>query len=332
MDENQQKSSFGLEYNQVLDSNEGKGFIRVTPKDIEDDLDKMFMEGKAMGDSSGIVTLDPIFRLRKKGGLYVFSGYEGSGKSEILKFLCKMAAEIYGFKAAMFSPEEETEDIIEDLARTYLGKNTNQTFKDRCTIEEWNKAKEWINKHFIFLEYDGMVNFDILLAEYEYLAESQGVKIFITDPWNYIAEGAFDEGGIKYLKVALSHMKTFSRRYGVHNIIVEHQNNPKPKKDGEIPKANKWNITGGSMWRNKPDCIVIITKYWTEANQDTRIDFDVVKSKGQRYNGQTGSRSLWFEIATGRYLEKDPKALEKTGHLDFSESEERNESDDDLPF
>lgn len=330
---NQKGSDFTFEIDKIKNGNSKKGFKHVKPKDIEEELDKTFVEGKDMGDSSGIQVLDSVWRWRKKGGLYLISGYEGSGKSEMLKYLCKLAAELYRWKVAMFSPEEETESIIEDLARTYLGKNTNKKFKNQCTIEEWEKAKAWINEHFTFLEYDGMVDFKTLLDEYEKLAKD-GTKVFVTDPWNYVAEGAFDDNGIKYLKVALSHMKTFSRRYCVHNIIVEHQNNPKPNLKGNIPKASKYNITGGSMWRNKTDSIVLLHTNWTPENKDTRIDFEVAKSKDERYNSQKGTRSLWFEIKTGRYLESDPTEnshSEETLKLNFSESQ-RTQSDDDTPF
>ncbi len=60
----EQKSSFGLDYKTVLDSNEGKGFTRVRVNDIEGELDKTFDEGREMGDTCGITVLDPIFRLR----------------------------------------------------------------------------------------------------------------------------------------------------------------------------------------------------------------------------------------------------------------------------
>ena len=322
---------YKLEIEDIRDLNKKDQFTRIRPSMIRKLLDEQFSKGKPLGYSTGIKLLDAIMRWRSRGGLYGLTAYPQAGKSELLKFLSVLAAQLYGWKTVMFSPEEETDDIIEDLVRTYIGKNTNKTFKNQMMKSEWEKGLKFVEDHFIILEYDGMVDFEKLIGEYDNICrEDKNFRIFITDPWNYVAEGSFDQGGDKYLKTALTHMKTFSKRWQVHNIIVEHQNKPKPNNKGEIPKASVHNITGGSMWYKKCDTIIILHNYWTETTQDITVDFQTAKSKAQRYNGQRGTRALYFELATGRYLEHDPRDQDTRHVINYDEPQ--GKEDEDLPF
>ena len=297
-----EKSEWNFNINETIESNKTKGFVRVKPSDIRSTLDKQFEEGKPMGFTSGVSALDPHFRWRRKGGVYGISAYPQAGKSELIKFLLTKKNQLYGSKSVIFSPEEDTEDIFEDLARVYLKQNTNKMFKDQCSKQDWDRAMKWIEDNFFLLEFDGMVNFKMLLEEYENLAKL-GYVDFVTDPWNYVAEGSMDGNGFQFLKIALSHMKTFSKRHNAHKIIVEHQNVQRLLSNGEYPKANIRNITGGSMWGNKLDAIIILHNNWTKESKDTTVDIEIAKSKQQRYNGQRGTVSLEFDLATGHYLE-----------------------------
>ena len=311
-----EEDEFGFEPEQIRAANAGKsGFSRIKPSTIEPTIDKYFREGKPRGLECGIKVLDPIFRIRRKGGLYIVTGYEQNGKSEFLKYLAVLQAKNHGFKTVLYSPEEEAEDIIEDLARTYLGMSVNKNFGSRATESQWSDAKKWIEEYFVIIEYDGMVDFKTLVDEWEELAK-QGYKMFICDPWNYVAEGNMDAGGTKYLKTALSHMKTFSKRYKCHVFIVEHQNNKTDIK-GNLIKANKNNIQGGSMWKHKADVILIVHSNWTPESEDSSVQIESAKIKNQRYNGVKGMRTLWFDLETGRYLENSPDGKQSQFAIEF---------------
>jgi hypothetical protein len=325
LDENDYK--FNIEG--IIESNSvGDKFNRVKPSDIKSQLDSQFIEGKPMGLSSGIMTLDPIFRWRRRGGLYGISAYPQAGKSELTKYLSSLYALMYNKEIVLFSPEEETDDIIEDLVRVYLGKNTNKKFPNQCSKSEWDKALDWVEKYYTILEFDGMVDFANLTKEYGLLAR-KGADMFITDPWNYVAEGGMDSGGTKYLQVALSHMKTFSKRHACQNVIIEHQNKPTPTLSGSVAKASVHNITGGAMWFKKLDAILLLHSYWDEKTEDITVDIQSAKSKAQRYNGQRGTRALYFDIRTGRYLEKNPR--DETNNQTLIDYDKKGK-DEDLPF
>jgi len=251
------------------------------------------------GEMCGISQLDKNFSWRK-GFVYCFTGYPGSGKSELLAWLSVMRAMSKNIKVAMYSPESDEIELVDHLCRLFLGKNTNKEFKDQCDKDEYNDALDWVDDHYKFISYESLPSVKDLLNDYQLLTD---VEMFITDPFNYVAEGSMDDGkGIsRYLKTALSHMKTFARRNKVLNVIVEHPKQPQPNKDGDYPRVNQYMLYGGSMWNNKMDCIVGVTSNFTEK---TTI-FEVLKMKSQRYNGIPGEVELDYDIKTGRYKGKE---------------------------
>lgn len=332
MDKQRRDNDFATELEPVREGNKGQNFIRVKAMDLKSRLLETFKKGKPRGHTTGITVLDPIFRWRRNGGLYGFSGYPQHGKTEFLFFVLMMKCKLYKTKCVIYSPEEEAEDVIESLCRTYLRKNVDKNFRNQCSKAEFEQAMAWVDFHFIIIVYNGMPDFNMMINEFTQLA-GQGYSDFVIDPFNQMAEGSLDEGGFKYLKVVLSHFKTWSTTHKANVIIVEHQNRPRPDAKGNYPRAHIRNITGGSMWENKCDSIFIIHSLWTEETKDTRVDIQAAKVKQQRRNGQRGTRSLYFDINTGSYLENDPdNNQEKTGNL-FSESaKEQNEGIDDVPF
>lgn len=302
------QGQYGFDVDGIKNANSGEKFQTVRASDIRSELETIYTTGKQMGRQTGLKALNKILRWRRKGGLYCISAYPQAGKSEFIKYLSVQAAELYEWKTNIFSPEEDVDDIYEDLCRVYLGKNINKNFKKgQCTKEELDKAIAWVDKHYNISVFDGMADFEKLISHYEDQVH-HGYNIFITDPWNAIAEGNFENSkfGNSYLKTALTHMHSFAKRNAIQNVIVEHQNRPQRTKDGSFPKAHVRNITGGQMWENKCDAVVILHNNWDEENEDTSVTVQTAKSKNHRYNGRRGTATIYFDIQTGRYDSKGP--------------------------
>jgi twinkle protein len=295
-------SLFGLSYEEILKANENPNIKRITVEDKIEPLISYFKNGMPQGDKSGIEELDDIFSWRN-GFVYCFTGYPGSGKSEILKWLSVLRVQLHGDKIMMYSPESDEIEIIDDIARMYLGKNTNTIYPDQCTDSEYMQALDWVQAHYEFIDFEQMPTVQTLLDTYTE-AVDRGFNFFVTDPFNYVAEGSSDDGqGVsRYLKTALSHMKTFAKRNKVINVIVEHPRQPRPDNNGVIPTVNQFMINGGAMWNNKMDCIVGATRDWSTG----MFTFETLKMKSQRYNGVPGSRELTYDIKTGRYENRTP--------------------------
>ncbi len=264
------------------------------------------------------------------GFVYCFTGYPGSGKSELLYWLSVLRAKEKNIKVAGYFPEIKRKELIHTLIAMYLGQNVNKGMKYyiQCSYDDYKIGKQWVHEHFTFLEYDVMPSCQTILDDYQDMVK-EGHTMFITDPFNYVAEGSFEDGrGISmYLKTALSHMKTFAQKNNVINVIVEHPKQPQSSKDGEYPKVNQFMINGGAMWNNKMDCIVGVTVEFKEAQNI----FETLKMKSQKYNGVRGAEKLKYDVITGRYSgvieEKEEEIV-----IDLSGNGKSNEEDDEMPF
>jgi len=202
----------------------------------------------------------------------------------------------------MFTPENyPVENQVINLMRSFLGKNVSKGYNNICTVEEWEAAKEFVHEHFFLIEFKDIPHIpqlNELLYEYEILHETEGVELFVTDPFNAVAEGSIGDGNIsKYLKVGLTQMKIFAQQNKVINVIIEHPAKPLLNKDGSLPKVSPWMLYGGSMWWNKMDVIVSISK------EDNITIIKVSKVKLQRLNGVPGEKELKYETESGRFIE-----------------------------
>lgn len=289
--------SYSVKIEEILAKQSEQSKTIKTIEDYSEDLDNYFINGFPKGEPCGMSCLDEIFSW-KKGFVYCFTGYPQSGKSEVLNWLATLRAMRKGEKIAIYSPESDEHELADQMCRLFLGQNTNSNYSGQCSFEDYQNAKQFVKEHYRFLSYDLMPSVETLLNDYTELA-SQGVGMFITDPFNYVAEGSMDDGrGIsRYLKTALSHMKTFARVNNVINVIVEHPNQPRPNEDGTVPRVNQFRINGGAMWNNKMDCIIGMTSNFEEK---TAI-FETLKMKSQRYNGIRGEVLLNYDFVTGRY-------------------------------
>lgn len=276
----------------------------IRAEDERDYLLKVHAEGEKDGESVHMGEIAHKHLRWRDGYVYCFSGYPGSGKSEFLNYLSLLQAKKADRKIAMYSPENyPIGKLIVNLVRSYLGKNVSRYYSNICTQEELEEGLEFVNDHYYFLRYEDIPRLDDILNTYQILHDEQDVSMFITDPFNATAEGAHmgDSSNIsKYLKIALTQMKIFASKNKVVNCIVEHPKTPMVKGDGGLPEASPWTLYGGTMWWNKMDGIVILSR--DLASNDSRVDVKVWKSKDHRLDGQPGLFEVVYDITTGRYL------------------------------
>jgi energy-coupling factor transporter ATP-binding protein EcfA2/predicted RNA-binding Zn-ribbon protein involved in translation (DUF1610 family) len=298
----QHSGQFTMDYEEVKKSKTPITSVNMTEKfeEMEGYFDKGFPQGKG----TGIDLLNGIVRWRAKGGLYAWTGYPGSGKSELVKYLATLKLNLYKDKVSMLASEEDFHELQDSLIRMHLGKTTDKDSKRRVKKATWVKAyKEWLIPNWDIIANDGIVDLKKLLDYWQTLIP-KGFRTFIIDPFNYVAESTMEGRDISTrLKYSLSLLKVFAHRNEVDVIVVEHPKNPAPDKNGKLPRVKAWHINGGAMFNNKCDFIGAITN-----NGDYSVTIESLKVKGQRYNGKRGEKDMWYEFMTGRYLESDPKS------------------------
>lgn len=298
---NELRKKLSLSYEDLLKSNETNEARIISPGDYANKLLGYHKTNFPKGFSSGIPDLDNIFSWAY-GRLYLFTGYDNSGKSAVLFWLAVLFAQLYKGKVAIYSPETDNEEIVDELARLKLGKNTTDIGYPQCTEQEYFDAIGWVSDRFRLLEYDELPTIETLLNDYQWLAD-KGFNMFITDPFNYIAESG-DGMVSRYLKNALSNMKQFAKRNNVINIYVEHPKQPTVEKGGKIIRCSKYTINNGAMHRNKADCVVCIHKERIPEDGPYVNVFDVQKMKSQRRMGSPGEVELHYDVASGQFWGK----------------------------
>lgn len=270
----------------------------IRGKDHTKEVNEAFEVGEQSGEKCFISKLDDQFRWRK-GYVYCFTGFPGTGKSEFVNYLAILQAQKKGIKIGMYSPENYPIYNLEvSLMKSYLGKNISKGYNNQCNKQEFDKAFEFINDHFYFLKFNDMPKLSQLLDCYQMLADECGCRMFITDPFNAIADGGGDNIA-QHLRTALTQMKLFADNYQVYNVIVEHPRSPTLGMDGSLPRPSPWSLYGGSMWWNKMDCIVSLERDMMNSKADVIVR--TWKMKLQRLNGQPGEQILYYDVKTGRY-------------------------------
>ena len=132
-------SNYLLNYDEILTRNRTQTGKVIRALDRTDKLIQIYEYGYPFGESCGIRNLDRIFSW-VPGFVYCFTGYPGSGKSEILYYLAVLRATEKNIKIAGYFPEIEQDELIETLTRMYIGKNTNPRFPAQCTADEYTSG------------------------------------------------------------------------------------------------------------------------------------------------------------------------------------------------
>lgn len=260
-----------------------------------------FNKGKHPGETSYFQTLDELFTLRL-GFLYCFTGWPSSGKSEFLTQLAVMQANFKKRKVALYSPESyPVDEFIDMIIHCFLGKSTDRRFPNVCSIEEYNKAIDWVHEHFYFCDWPDTPDAETLLNGFEFL-RTLGCNIFIIDPFNSIITEGEDRNIAIALKKNLTSFKRFASQKHVMVWIVEHPKTPNDTKEFDAIPGPR-HLFGGTMWWNKVDVLTTIHRVNREDKSNREVIIKTWKIKKQELNGTPGEGSVYFDIRTKRYYE-----------------------------
>ncbi len=274
--------------------------------DISDSLDKGFEHGYKEGLSTHIHSIDPHFRWMR-GHVIIFGGIGGYGKSTMLNQLLLLRAIKEDKKFGLYSPEFSPTDFFYlDLIHAYIGKSPYSHHRqNKMNKDEFDRAKEFINKHFYYLtpQKEGDTVDDInegfkrLIGEY-------GVDTVVTDPFNRINHDYSRFGGRddRMLEEFYNKETRFAQDNMVSNVIVMHVNSTITKDDdGDFVTPTVFNIAGGQMTNNRADDIVIVHRPKRNSDpKDTTILFESVKIKKQNLCGRPDKVYLQFIPLTNR--------------------------------
>jgi energy-coupling factor transporter ATP-binding protein EcfA2 len=210
--------------------------------DFGAEVEEAFFGGEK--EEPGIVLpIDFKHRIRFGETTLVY-GDDGCGKSTLLKyFAIHLAAHLAeGERITIASFEEPPKMVLRHFLTMLLGtRNLPDTEAGR---KKWRAAFAWLNRKFLFYDFQGIGSYMDLLDTLRYAAEKEKSRIEIVD--NMMRLGIADDDYAQQAFCAGS-FATHAARFGTHLFFVLHENKGDGKgklkiRGSKLLSANAWNV------------------------------------------------------------------------------------------
>ncbi|WP_128545109.1 BT4734/BF3469 family protein [Larkinella soli] len=267
-----------------------------------DEMVSEFKNGRLRGETTYMPDLDEHFTI-KKGEVTVFTGYPNSGKSEFMLQMALFKSLFDGWKWAVFSPESYPEkDFYNGLIHAMVGKSVDIGYNNRMSDQQYAEAANFIQDHFFYIYPETAHTIEEVESNFDYCIKHHGVQGVIVDPYNQLSRD-FSLRDDQYLEGFLTKRKRFSINQNIAYWMVVHPKGDRKKnKDGEYDLIGFYDLSGGAMWANKIDNLIVIRRPWQETDPSrTEVEAHVKKVKKQRLVGIPGMKEYTFSRASNRY-------------------------------
>ena len=270
----------------------------ISPSDCIDDVLIEYNNGEERGLCTGWKNLDELYSV-KVGEMTIVTGIPGSGKSNFIDALCINLMLKYGWRIAMFSPENWP---VKRHVKTLLEKIIDKSFSpskygERMTPSEVLEGTNFMDDHIRFiLPKDELLTVDTILKYARIICLQYGIKGLVIDPWNEIEH---DQGSREredqYISKQLTKIRRFARFNGLHIWVIAHPTKLTKNIDGKYDPPTMYDISGGAQWRNKADNGICVYRDF-----ETNITTIIVQKIRFKEVGKLGDCSLKYKY-TGKY-------------------------------
>jgi len=233
------------------------------------------------------------------GELMFVLGIPGHGKSAFAANLVVNLCERYGWRAAIFGPEEPTVPFLRDkLRRLYLRGDPREKGPAAAA-----QADAWIDDRFLFIAADPSgrseeeAYLDWILDRATDAVLRDGIRLLVLDPWNEIEQSRRPrESQTDYTGRAIRMLNRFRHAYGVMVIVLIHPTK-EVGRDGTARAPTPYDADGSAHWYNKADHFVIIHRP-DDGKDEAVVRIAKVKFEG---TGEKGNVRLKFDRASARF-------------------------------
>lgn len=296
------------------------GVFTIT--DFEGSLDAVFEAGWKQGATIGHPNFDALCSFETKR-LCVVSGIPGSGKSEFIDEIAERLNVRYGWKFAMFSPENAP---LAYHAAKLVEKFTGKRFsKKTLDADLYKKVKEHLEENFFFIVPKDNFKLDNILDKAKSLVRRKGIKALVIDPFNRL-ENEIPSGMTEtnYISKALDKLTEFAQKHDVMVVLMAHPNKQIKDKDGVIPAPTMYDINGSANFFNKADFGIVLHRNRIANN----VEVHVQKVKF-RHLGTCGTAYFHYNLNNGRYVPYVQDVLpewDNDSHLDIIDKRNADEA------
>ena len=216
-----------------------------TLKDIEDELKDFVKNGFKPGFQIGLSNFDKIFSTYT-GQFITVTGIPSSGKSDFVDQMVVGYNNIYGWKTAYASPENQPVYL-------HAHKLMRKTWQDMPSPgdiggNKWKEVADHVNDNYFFIDMD-KYSLESVLRKGAELVKRKGIKCLVIDPFNKIRDtNAASDDVNRYTMDYLAKIEAFCKKYDVLVFIVAHPTKMYKGQDGKIEEPTMYNIKGGGEW------------------------------------------------------------------------------------
>lgn len=252
----------------------------------------------------GVDKFDELFKL-KKGDMTLISGISNMGKSAILKWFMLMRILKHQEKFAVFAPEDfPTEEYYHDFVEMYLGCDCTPLNSNRPSQNDYSTVYDFIGRHIFFIypkelsptpEYVKERFLEMLIKE--------KITCCVIDPFNQLTHDYGRQRSDLYLETILGDFNRFAKGNSLPMLIIAHPKTPDKNSEGNYKVPEATDISGGMMWMNKCDNVIIYHRPQSLTNpSDVTCDIYTKKIKRQKSVGKVGWTTCNYDRMKRRFI------------------------------
>ena len=216
----------------------------TTFRDIEGDVTDFVRNGFKPGYQVGLRDFDSIFSTYT-GQFITVTGIPSSGKSDFVDQMCVGYNQLYGWKTAFASPENQPTFLhSHKLMRKIWGGMPSEA---DINGEKWNSIADLCNSSFYHIDMEKYTIEHVLKKGAE-LVKRKGIKCLVIDPYNKVRSVKPSTDVNQYTLDYLEQIDVFAKKYDVLVIVVAHPTKMYKDGNGKIEEPTMYNIKGGGEW------------------------------------------------------------------------------------
>lgn len=176
---------------------------------------------------TGFEGLNAILRGLRTGELTVFTAPSNAGKSTVLAEFAYDLAATHNLKVGFIFLEEQKEETALRVLARRCKINYNMFKYDPLkyvTREEFEKAKEWCDKHFTFVDHFGSLSPESLMNKIKYLEHVEGCDFIMFDHLSMIFSGSQEKDERKMIDFVMTQLASYCSNSNAGIIAVSHMN------------------------------------------------------------------------------------------------------------